>query len=376
MRSGKIALLKYSCFIYAIVILAQVSYGASSEIMKSESPDELYQIASSPCSSRDDIYLLISRLEYLGKNDPQAFFTLARLYQEDKLHRQGMLKMTFDERQKKALDYFQQAAQNDHVPSILILASIYDKGLGVSANQNLAMELWLKAAELKSDTALGELRRRQASGFAFTSPELQKKLLNTLRISETKDTQSATVVESIASDTPKESSIQVMSREFRDNFAAYKLFWIPVLVLGIWGIIGVSLGLGGKIYLYNSIPDIVLSAIVSPFFFGLLVVLTQDNTRHDMKILWVFSGIILLIFLILLPTSLRANPEKFWALPLVIPGKIFVVSILLASAFAAIANIAKVISEKKDRLSNGIAAAINLGMAYGLYRIIQKTTRH
>ncbi|OQA29116.1 MAG: hypothetical protein BWY58_00051 [Chloroflexi bacterium ADurb.Bin344] len=376
MRLGKTIILKIFCFICAIVMSAQFSYGASSEIMKSESPAELYQIASSPYSSRDDIYLLVSRLEYLGKNDPQSFFILARLYKEDKLYRQGMLKMTSDERQKKMIYYFQLAAQNNHVPSILTLASIYDKGIGVSASQDMAMELWLKAAELKSDTALDELRRRQASGFTFSSSELQKRLLNTLGIYDIKETRSATVAESVASATTKKSSFQAISHEFRSNFATYKLFWIPVLVLGIWGIIGVSLGLGGKIYLYNNIPDIVLSAIVSPFFFGLLVVLTQDNAGHDMRVLWVFFGIILLIFLILMPTSLRANPEKFWALPLVIPGKIFVVFILLASAFAAIANIAKVITEKKDRLSNGIAAATNLGMTYGLYKIIQKTTRH
>ena len=88
-----------------------------------------------------------------------------------------------------------------------------------------------------------------------------------------------------------------------------------------------------------------------------------------------FFGSIPLMFLIMLPGAFQANPEKYWTLPLVIPGKIFVVYILVASVSAAIGSINKVITQKKDRLNNGINAAAELGVAYGFYKIIQKTTR-
>lgn len=169
------------------------------------------------------------------------------------------------------------------------------------------------------------------------------------------------------------SEVHTTQLSFLKEFPMNKLFWIPIFVLGIWGIIGVVLGASGKIYLYSGIPDIVLSTIVSIFFAVVLVFLLQDHP--DPKIFWVFWGSLPLIFLMMLPSSLQANPEKLWTLPLVIPGKLLVVYVLLACASAAISGISKVFTQKKNRLDNGITAAAEAGMAYGLYKIIQKTTR-
>jgi hypothetical protein len=307
----------------------------------------------------------------------------------------GIPKYTIESYQK-AVPCWIRAAELDHVMSLKRLGEVYSEGKSGTVDFEKAMSYWLRATELGDKESIGKIEKYYNQVESQLSDALVGKLLVMLandgnlgaqlhfaarllkddKFSEAKKylimakeqgsdkaskaledlalmekQQNAITAEKAKQDAEKQAQLdrqevlrsqqlsEITKREHQ--FAMYCKIVLVVLIIS--AIIGIIMGLKGKVYIYNNVFDVVLSGI-----FVVLIAVTlglYSNGNDDYKGILYFT---IFVGLAVSFNSYRIN-KSFLKQLVVVPAKMFAILILLFSVLISLAALSLAIkAEKKE----------------------------
>ena len=78
----------------------------------------------------------------------------------------------------------------------------------------------------------------------------------------------------------------------------------------------------------------------------------------------------------LVPSAIVSNPGAWWSFLIVVPAKAILGCLGIIAALGSVGKLMETINNKKDRGTNFIVTLIFGAMAYGIYKLMMKTTRN
>ena len=89
-----------------------------------------------------------------------------------------------------------------------------------------------------------------------------------------------------------------------------------------------------------------------------------------------YSIIIVALIVALIPFSIAANPGAWWSFLIVVPAKAIIGCLGIIAVLGSLGKLMETINNKKERGTNFVTALIFGALAYGIYKLIMKTTKN
>ena len=377
-----------------IALYCGAAWGYEQQILQESNLDNFVLLLEQNDLEKQDVYLIISRLNYLGESNPEAFVLLGDLYKQNKLHCSGMNILPESERLMRAKEAYQKAASYS-IAANLKLAEMY------SSNKERYLKYILKAAVLGDSQARNIIKENLIAGWYFSHETLNEQARNLcgIKLSDThttddKKTISSTVSPSkenavVSSDKSADNAIdsitptanvqppKAFSSEISDGTALLphisfeQSFVIRFIILGIVGLIFAS---KKTVYLFYNTTDAVITSIASLFLLGIFINIFNGNSEnYDSLTLYILIvAILLVLFLLSIPT----NPQMWWSFLIVVPAKSIIGVLGIIAALGSVGNALEAVKSKKNRGVSILTAALFGALAYGIYKVIKNTTKN
>lgn len=380
--------------ILAVALYCGVAFAYEQQILQESNLNNFALLLEQKDLKKQDVYLVISRLNYLGESNPEAFVLLGDLYWQNKLHCAGMTILPESERLMRAKEAYQKAASYS-IAANLKLAEMY------SSNRERYLKYILKAAVLGDSQSKDIIKENLIAGWYFSNETLNEQARNLcgIKLSDThitddKKTISATVspfqenavvssgksadnaIESITP-TANVQPPEAFSSEISDGTALLpcisfeQSFVIRFIILGIVGLIFAS---KKTVYLFYNTTDAVITSIASLFLLGIFINIFNGNSEnYDSLTSYILIGVTLLVLFLL---SIPTNPQIWWSFLIVVPAKSIIGVLGIIAVLGSVGKALEAIKTKNDRGVNILTAALFGALAYGIYKVIKNTTKN
>ena len=385
---------------FVIILFVYLIYGYEQQILKEDNLDKLVLLLNKNNLKKQDIYLIISKLEHCGETNPDAYFLLGTLYQQNKLSSPGMLILTEAERTKRATQYYLKASHKS-IEANLKLADIFIN------NKEQHLSYTLKAATLGSLDAKQKIATAFHSGYRFANASLNKTVLNLLESPSSNNKNcSAAIQKPITLEITQSSSNELNSNSSTQNDLSslkvehkkktivaspivrkpgikkiksnniINIVFIRFLIIRftLLGCVGLLFALCQKVYLFYNLADSVMSSVISFILFLLFSGLFDSNSNNEDFVL--YSIIAMILVGTLIPYSILANQSSWWSFIIVVPAKTMISCLGIFALLGCAGKTLEVLKSNNDRGKNLVSAAIFGALAYWIHQMIMKTTKN
>ena len=97
--------------VLAVALCCCAVYAYEQQVLQESNLNNFISLLEQKDLKKQDVYLIISRLTYLGESNPEAFVLLGDLYKQNKLYVPGMTVLPEAERLKRAQQSYQNASK-------------------------------------------------------------------------------------------------------------------------------------------------------------------------------------------------------------------------------------------------------------------------
>ena len=380
----------------ACVLLGFAVYAYEQQILQEDNLDNFVLLLEKKDLKKQDIYLIISKLEYLGSHNPDAYVLLGDLYQLNKLFCPGMTILVKEERIKRAIQYYHKAEKKS-IKANLRLAGVY------ANDKERSLTYILNAAVLGDSTAKQKIAEAIEAGWQFSDLSLTNRARNILGLepirrnpphssavsaesasyihevdsvkkNKSTDSTTAEIYDTSGSNPPHTPSVNnLVSKKINKVLNVHLLQNIAIrfVLLGLVGLIFASCK---KVYLFYNLADVIASSVISLLLLGIFISILNGDGHNENFFTYSIITVVLLIALI--PSAIATNPGAWWSFLIVVPAKAILGCLGIIAALGSVGKLMETINNKKDRGTNFIVALIFGALAYGVYKIIMKTTKN
>ena len=385
-----------------IVLSRGVVFAYEQQILKADSLDKIALILEKDDLKKQDIYLIISKLEYLGVNNPDAYVLLGDLYQQNKLFCPGMATLVKEERIKRAIQYYHKAEKKS-IKANLRLASVY------ANNRERSLTYMLNAAVLGDSTAKQKIAEVIEAGWQFSDLSLTNRARNILGLEpirknppqnidtnfnpssavsaesasyiheedsakKNKSTDSTTeIYDTPYSNPPHTHSVNNRVSEKNNKVLNVNLLQNIAIRFALLGLVGLIFASCRKVYLFYNLADVIVSSVISLLLLGIFISIFNGDGYNEN--FFTYSVITVALLIALIPSAIVSNPGAWWSFLIVVPAKAILGCLGIIAALGSVGKLMETINNKKDRGTNFIVSLIFGAMAYGIYKLMMKTTK-
>lgn len=387
----------------ACVLLGFAVYAYEQQILQEDNLDNFVLLLEKKDLKKQDIYLIISKLEYLGSHNPDAYVLLGDLYQQNKLFCPGMTILAKEERIKRAIQYYRKAEKKS-IKANLRLASVY------ANDKERSLTYMLNAAVLGDLTAKQKIAEAIEAGWQFSNLSRTNRARNILGLEpirknppqnldanfnpssaasaesasyineadpakKNKSTDSTTEIY----DTPYGNPPQTPSVNSRVSEKINKVLNVNLLLniairFTLLGLVGLIFASRRKVYLFYNLADAIVSSVISFLLWVMIIcIFHADGSNENF---FTCSVIMVALLIALIPSAIVSNPGAWWSFLIVVPAKTILGYVGIIAALALVGKSTETIKNKENRGKNFTEALILGAISYGIYKFMMKTTRN
>ena len=170
---------------------------------------------------------------------------------------------------------------------------------------------------------------------------------------------------------PTEQSADAPPQDSQDS--ELSLLQSTVIKVSLLAVVGMVLALipGTKMNIFENGVDIFFTCVISCAFIGFFL---YDDAQHTFPLTHRVAALVILAVL-LVPYALVANGGKVWTLLVIVPARLVVSLLLLASGVIFFISSVGMLANRRRQANNVISASF-FGLAtLGIGKLIQYTTR-
>ena len=385
------------------VLLGCAVFAYEQQILQESNLDDFVLLLEKKDLRKQDIYLIISKLEYLGTHNPDAYVLLGDLYLQNKLFCPGMTTLAKEERIKRAIQYYHKA-ENKSIVANLRLASVY------ANDRERSLTYMLNAAVLGDSTAKQKIAEAIEAGWQFSDLSLTNRARNILGLEpirknppqnldaifnpssaasaesasyineadsakKNKSTDSTTeIYDTPYSNPPHTPSVNNRVFEKINKVLNVNLLQSIAIRFALLGLVGLIFASCKKVYLFYNLADVIVSSVISLLLLGIFISIFNGDGYNEN--FFTYSVITVALLIALIPSAIVSNPGAWWSFLIVVPAKAILGCLGIIAALGSVGKLMETINNKKDRGTNFIVTLIFGAMAYGIYKLMMKTTRN